>query len=917
MTGVGEGDKIKYTLSRAAGENVGGYAITPSGDVAQGNYTVDYVPGTLTITKAKVTVTITGHKNSAPYDGKNHSVNGYDVSISNPLYNVTDFTFNGTAKANRTDAGTTNMGLKSDMFVNNNQNFEVTFIVDSDGYQEIVPINVEVTITGHHDVSIYNGATHTVSGYDVSVSNPVYKEDYFTFSGTAKASRVDNGITNMGLSSDQFANTSKNFKTVTFSVADGYQWITSVSEVVVTITGHRNATPYDGKNHSVSGYDVEISNPLYKKSYFTFSGTAEASRTNAGTTNMGLKSSMFVNNNQNFGSVIFNVNDGYQTIVSINVVATITGQKDTVIYDGTEHVVEGYNVVFSNPVCTAADIAFSGTDVASQVDVGTTNMGLSSEQFANVNNNFDSVLFRVTDGYQTIEPKSVTVMTGSASRAYDGTPLTNSEASITGLVPGEKATVIAKGSQTDVGSSTNTYEIVWDSAKATNYIVVTENLGTLMVTEKIVEQSDIAVTIDGSNDGSQYDGSAKKPKVIVDGRELDSNDYDVTYKDAAGNEVSEPKDAGTYTMTITGKGNYTGTTTQQITIKQATPKYAPLTEPIDGTQALSEQEKSLSNPTGVDDQKLSGTWKWSDNAENLRAGKKKYPVTFNPDDANYTSITSDVVVSTWGAEKNNGTAEKPIYNYVAKDGTTSAEVTGNDIIWLKEESEGSSTWYGLENPKDEFGKGVFAEGSKFWVRWLSISEDSKEWKDYYEKLDDEHKKLAEDKKLWIFLVGVTGPDGKEYHGGFDQPINLYIQLGTDWDMDDINAVFISDASDEVLSVQTLNKYTLPDGRKAMVAKVGLRHFSPYAVYDKVDDYGSYEDDNKSEDENSAENVKSDVDSKFADGVSSANAYSSDAYTSDSVSKTSDVMTVDFLLELEMLMMLSLIGLYFSWKRKRI
>lgn len=329
---------------------------------------------------------------------------------------------------------------------------------------------------------------------------------------------------------------------------------------------------------------------------------------------------------------------------------------------------------------------------------------------------------------------------------------------------------------------------------------------------------------DVSIDGATYDGTAKKPKVTVEGRELDPNDYDVTSKDAAGNEVTELKDAGTYTLTITGKGSYTGTATQNITIKQAMPKYAPLTKPIDGTTDQKDQEKSLSNPKGVEDQELSGTWKWTDNAENLGAGKKKYPVTFKPDDANYTSITSDVVVSTWGAEKNNGTAENPIWNYVAKDGTTSAEVTGNNIIWLKEESEGLSTWYGLDNFEDTFDK-----GSKFWVHWLSISEDSNEWKDYYEKLDDEYKKLAENQKLWIFLMGVTNPDGEDYHGSFNSPVDLYIQLGTDWDMDDINAVFISDASDEVLSVQTLSNYTLPDGTKVMVAKVGLRHFSPYAL----------------------------------------------------------------------------------------
>ena len=60
VTGLKNGDAesvIAYTLSRAAGENVGTYAITPAGEAVQGNYDVTYVPADLTITKAAATVT--------------------------------------------------------------------------------------------------------------------------------------------------------------------------------------------------------------------------------------------------------------------------------------------------------------------------------------------------------------------------------------------------------------------------------------------------------------------------------------------------------------------------------------------------------------------------------------------------------------------------------------------------------------------------------------------------------------------------------------------------------------------------------------------------------------------------------------------------------------------------------------------
>ncbi len=53
VTGLVEGEEpslITYTIERAAGEEPGTYEIIPSGETLQGNYTVTYVNGTLTIT---------------------------------------------------------------------------------------------------------------------------------------------------------------------------------------------------------------------------------------------------------------------------------------------------------------------------------------------------------------------------------------------------------------------------------------------------------------------------------------------------------------------------------------------------------------------------------------------------------------------------------------------------------------------------------------------------------------------------------------------------------------------------------------------------------------------------------------------------------------------------------------------------
>ena len=70
VTGLISGESeslITYTISRADGEDVGNYTITPDGDALQGNYAISFVTGKLTINKK--TVGITWGETSLPYTG--------------------------------------------------------------------------------------------------------------------------------------------------------------------------------------------------------------------------------------------------------------------------------------------------------------------------------------------------------------------------------------------------------------------------------------------------------------------------------------------------------------------------------------------------------------------------------------------------------------------------------------------------------------------------------------------------------------------------------------------------------------------------------------------------------------------------------------------------------------------------------
>ncbi len=134
----------------------------------------------------------------------------------------------------------------------------------------------------------------------------------------------------------------------------------------------------------------------------------------------------------------------------------ITGNSDSVVYDGTEHSVKGYTVKISDPRYTEKDFTFTGKAEASGVNAGTYEMGLKAEQFKNTNARFTNVKFVIkADGVLTITPKDLTITAGSKTE-YGPTPVTCDEWTVSGLVAGDKVeSVKITGSQNVPGSSPN------------------------------------------------------------------------------------------------------------------------------------------------------------------------------------------------------------------------------------------------------------------------------------------------------------------------------------------------------------------------------------------------------------------------------------------------------------------------------
>ena len=183
-----------------------------------------------------------------------------------------------------------------------------------------------------------------------------------------------------------------------------------------------------------------------------------------------------------------------------------------------------------------------------------------------------------------VTPKEYTVTTDSATKTYSGTALT-AGGKVEGIVYGETVEFTTTGSQTEVGTSKNTYELVWKSAKATNYTLAKESIGELTVKAKSIVPDDsdkTGITVNEPSD-SKYDGKEHKEVLTVTdtktGKELVAGtDYSVTYS-------SDLVNAGTVKVTVAGLGNYTGsfTKTYKITKRSVTLTSATVSKVYDGS----------------------------------------------------------------------------------------------------------------------------------------------------------------------------------------------------------------------------------------------------------------------------------------------------------------------------------------------
>lgn len=313
----------------------------------------------------------------------------------------------------------------------------------------------------------------------------------------------------------------KNFVLTFDIVEDGWLKITPYSkDVTINITGHTDTIdPYDGSEHTVQGFDVDIEvepsehapNIHYDEDWVNYidfrdgktPNEVQISGTATGLYSLGLSNTDFRNINKNFEHVEFEVVDGWLQIGNLNVDLDIVfPDSQTIIFDGQDHTLEDPTGVFSsiikrqqlwNPTTGTWSDWEEKADITMH-DVGSLRWEIEGDS--------------TTQGYKDISggtfqivPLHIRLLSNSASKQYDESALeehsvtytiindiTNTPVNISDIVSyieGVINNLEWTGSQTEVGSSSNTFSLGSDAQQnvLAGNLVVELKFGTLTVTE--------------------------------------------------------------------------------------------------------------------------------------------------------------------------------------------------------------------------------------------------------------------------------------------------------------------------------------------------------------------------------------------------------------------------------------------------
>ncbi len=505
---------------------------------------------------AKGAVTFTGESKNVTYNSAEQSINGITVEGLPDGY-----TYEGLSYiAKGTDADTYDGAFFGNVVIKDASGNDVTYqfnINKVPGKLTIDKLPVTVTIVGNNDTRVYNGTNQVVTGYKVEKDNSLYDVNKIEFTGNDTAMGLYVGTYYMELTAADFTNTDTNFE-VTFDVTDGWLEITNrTDKYEITVEANSKTVTYTGEEQSVSGFKT-LEFTVDGQKYTVEGLTAEAKGTDVGTYASKVDGTAVVKDAKNNDvTAQFDVKtvDGELVITPATdeVVVTITGNHDSVVYNGAEQSVTGFTTDVGDKTITVA-LKNGVKAEAKGTDVGTYTMGLTADSFVVTSDNYSNIKVVVVDGYLDITPitdKVVVTITGNnGTFTYDGEKhevkgydvsidnklYTENDFSFTGTaeVSGTNAGSYNMGLKAEDFSNT--------SKNFTNVEFVV-NDGNLTITP-----AKVTVTVTGNSGTKVYNG--EEQNVSGYSYKIDNDLYDVT-DFVVDNPKAVGTDAGTYPMNLT------------------------------------------------------------------------------------------------------------------------------------------------------------------------------------------------------------------------------------------------------------------------------------------------------------------------------------------------------------------------------
>ncbi|MBR0055460.1 MAG: hypothetical protein IJP65_09180, partial [Bacteroidales bacterium] len=515
--------------------------------LAAGNYIVTVTDADGCSTESEFSVltrgslTITANSNEQEYNGEALTDDGFSYT-ENVLMNGDELS--ATVSGSQTNVGTSNNVITEYHIYHGN--------TDVTCYYDITTVNGTLEVTASDDMTItcypenspltkiYDGQalSYTASSNIVENTTIQYSTDNQTWSSSIPS------ITHVGTTTVYVKATNSNYVDATCN------YTLSVTKRSITLTSATDTKQYDGT--ALTNNTVTVSGDGWA------AGEGATYNVTGSQTDVGESNNTFtyiLNNNTLAGDYDITTVNGLLTVTQNTTPITITTLDGEKTYDGTPLTVSNYT--YTQNVLAAGDVltvTLNGTQTAAGSSSNTI------ESYSVMRGNDDVTSFYTFSnpvlGTLTVNRRAVTLTSATESRMYNGTALTNSTVTVTGdgWATNEGATYNVTGSQTNVGSSSNTFTYTLNNNTNADNYTINKTEGTLTVT---VNDSTIVVTITENSGEYTYDGTEKSVTgytASIAGSNL-YTENDFTYN---GSTTVAATHAGTYNMNLSAN-NFSNT----------------------------------------------------------------------------------------------------------------------------------------------------------------------------------------------------------------------------------------------------------------------------------------------------------------------------------------------------------------------